>query len=215
MKLPSFVAYLLGIYFFLAGCVQVFCYVSAAPANPMSVFLHGLFVASWPFGVAAVIFALLEIRLNQGGGLRLNLKRDAEDDEPEIPEAPVQARGAMPIVGEQVSYFNIEQAPAMVPMQPAAAPVQPQMAPTTVAAPATPSPSSQLFATPPPFQQVSPSQQASMSATVPLDRLGAAPKTPPPGQPIPAQAAAAQPQQQTPPTPPGAKNQDGLSFFKV
>ena len=240
MSSPTIVTCLLGIYFFLAGCLQIAMHVGTAPTDPFPPFLHGLVAASWPLGVAGVLFILLDIRSQQA----LNAQRTrlpqpgahhadyAEEEEESIPEAPMQPkRRYSPPKQPQpaVSYFNVEAEPATTTAS------APAPAPTTQAPPPS-APAPTIFATPPPYQQQA---AAPLNATVPLSgaKRGGVPASaaagaptapqPPPlyspaGATVPLDKLTAtkptpQPQQepQQAPRQDDPKQQDGLSFFKV
>lgn len=201
MSSPSIVTCLLGIYFFLAGCLQIALHVSTVPKDPFAPFLNGLMVASWPLAVAGIIFILVDIRMQISTAAHRKTTFLSPDDEEEyrIPEAPVQRKQRMDTQPQQQpeagSYFHI--APTPEPQQ-----VQPATTPAPAPVPQQQEPRPNFFPTPPPFQQTQSPVCAPAEATVPLDR-----HTPP--------APAQQPQPQpTAPNQPQAQ-QKGLSFFKV
>lgn len=174
MKIPSIIATLLGIYFFVAGCLQVAHYVTAVPKEPFAAFLPGLLVASWPLAVAAVLFLLHELSAQMAVSAQRSMfptPRAAAEEEDRIPEAPVQAKrpaATEPQAEQQkkqqhVSYFNVEPEPPAA-QQPAPAPA--------ASAPAAPH---SFFATPPPFQQQQ--QTSPVNATVPLSSSSKYPNT--------------------------------------
>lgn len=170
------------------GCLQIALHVSTTPTEPLPEFLHGLLAASWPLAVAAVLFVLLDVRMHQNSAIRV-----VENDEPEIPEAPIRAKSHP---AEPVSYFNVEPAPVQVPSSPAPSPAPEAFVQS----------GSTLFATPPPFRQVPSGQSAAASATVPLQRVAPAARG---NEPAPAQSQAPMPPNQ------GKPQDDGLSFFKL
>ena len=177
----------------MAGCLQIALYVATVPMEPFSGFIQGVVLSSWPLAVAAVLFALLDIRMHQNSVVQV------VQDEPEIPEAPLRPKSRT--VEKPVSYFNVEPAPEAAPVQAPGAPA-PQPAPGAFN-----QSGSVLFATPPPFQQVPPSQPSAVSATVPLHRVAADAQRHEPQRPV--QGAPA------PMNPEGKPEQEGLSFFKL
>lgn len=183
--------------------MQIAYHVSTIPTEPLPPFLSGLMIASWPIGVAGVIFALLDICTTLGKG-NAQRTRVVIDDEPEIPEAPMQFKpqpAAQEPQGEPVSYFHVDGEPI------APAPVQPQAPPPHQQQQAAPAMQT-IFATPPPFQQGGQSSPAAMNATVPLGANTPARPTATPEKSAPQQAQpAAQPQNK--------ESEEGLSFFKL
>lgn len=227
MSSPTIVSCLLGIYFLLAGCLQIALFVSSTPRDPFAPFLSGLTAASWPLAVAAVIFILLDIRMQRA--IEAQRKRSSsyadEDDEELVPEAPARSRAHRTVEAPQansVSYFNLEpaaqeQPPAPQPTLPPAPQPAPQSAPPQHghSQPA-------FFATPPPFTpQASAAVSPSISPTVFLggDRAKHSQAQPagsaasvvitPPAEPAREPATP-----QAPPPPPNTQ-QSNLSFFKV
>lgn len=230
MSSPTIVTCLLGIYFFLAGCLQIALHVSTVPTDPFPPFLSGLLVASWPLGVAGVIFILLDIK-NQ---LSINYYRTPaprEIDEPEIPEEPVHhqkhtgrdaAQHSTP-EQERVSYFNVDLPATEVPQPPAPA--------VPAAQPPQQAQSSSIFATPPPFQQQKqqPPPAATLQTTSPIGVPGypspaaavatPAPKPPPAYSPagvtVPLEGAGTAAPNTAPKPQNTTKPQEDLSFFKI
>lgn len=168
MSALPLVASLLGIIFFIGGCLQIAMYVGAVPMEPFSVFFPGLVSISWPLAVAAVIFALVDIRLNL-----ISLAQTRRDDD-DIHEAPVrraQARKKSSGGSGNFSYFAAQppaepEAPAPAAQTQLVSPqavqthiVPPPVAQTRLVTPQAPqaqpipphAAQSTLFATPPPF----------------------------------------------------------------
>ena len=218
MSSPAIVSCLLGIYFFMAGCLQIALHVSTVPTDPFGPFLQGLLIASWPLGVAGLIFILLDIRQQLLQPLRTYRPGSSAgaDDEPEIPEAPVQPRQtthkapARQAPAEQVTYFRTE-----LPQQEAAS-----------------NNSSSIFVTPPPFRQQAAHTHDTASpgtTTYPVAAAAAAVATPPPqppplysptGDTVPIIHASDKKHAENVPPPPKqqgkpAQPQGGLNFFKV
>lgn len=131
MSIITIIVGAVGLLFFIMGCLQVVFYASAAPMSSLAVYISGLAMAAWPMGVGAVLFGLLNIRVQ----VEASRSKRVDDDEEEIREAPVVVRR----VAETVAVDH----------RPSAAP---ETAPTVImerSAPRSASP----FATPPPFEQ--------------------------------------------------------------
>lgn len=202
MNAPSIVACVVALFFFLSGCLQMAMHIGQTPTDPLEPFMSGLMTAAWPLGVAAIIFALLDIRTAQSRPRQMTL----EDDE--IPEAPVRrvVPPAPPREEPAPTYFNMAGMSTTV-AEPQVDVVPPSSAPVGNAMQA---PYPDVIPTPPPFTPAGqyaatmppPAAGATRAITVPLDRLGeAAPRE--------SAAPAPQPAQQEP------QEKSGLSFFKV
>lgn len=97
MTLPTLVACLLAVLFFMSGCLQIAIYVGTTSAAPFTAYLPGLLISAWPLAVAAVLFVLVDIRIHQ---------IESSKAEPEIPEAPLRGR-SMAHIG-QTTYFSTQ-----------------------------------------------------------------------------------------------------------
>lgn len=222
MSSPSIVTCLLGIYFFLTGCLQIAMHISTTPTDPFAPFLYGLAVASWPLGVAGVLFILLDIRSQQA----INAHRSrlpmpgmhGADDAADIPTPHPVGGGGAPGVTPQVqpevvSYFGMGEAPQMQPQPAPQPPVQPPHA-------TPPAPQPSIFAVPPPFAAQPPSSEDDDS-TIPLSHLSPAAlgMTPKYAEPTGRGASqGAHPNEQSAgiqPPPATQQQQSELSFFKL
>lgn len=94
MTLPTLVACLLAVLFFMAGCLQIAIYVGTAQPIPFEAYLPGLLQASWPLAVAAVLFVLVDMRVHMA---------ESKNGDPEIPEVPRPPRRA----AEHTAYFPV------------------------------------------------------------------------------------------------------------
>lgn len=100
MSILSLSACLLAILFFMAGCLHIGLYVGATSTESFSAFFPGLVAAAWPLAVAALLFALLDIRLALLGRAA---KEEPEDDD--ILEAPMST--SAPKSGS-LTYFAVQ-----------------------------------------------------------------------------------------------------------
>lgn len=187
MSVMTVTAGLVAILFFMAACLQIGLYIGSTPLDSLPAYLPGLMINAWPLAVAAVIFVLLDIRLNMGIGPKKTVA-----DEDEIPEAPVH-RPVAPPKPRNISYFSVQPQEQAQPA--AAAPAQPAMTTPPIYAAASPYASQPAMATPQPDQQ---SADPFYHAATPPFQQG------PPNS--------AQAQQQAAPKP---RDGSGLNFFKI
>lgn len=144
-------ACLVGILFFITACLQIGLYVGSVPMETLSSYLPGLVMAGWPLAVAAIIFVLIDIRLNMEKKSPTFVM-----DEEEIREAPARRPAAAPKQSSAYSYYAAAAPGAATP--PAASPAAPPAVPQTQQL-------SSLFVSPPPFQQaIAPTVSTSPSA---------------------------------------------------
>lgn len=87
MTLPTLVACLLAVLFFMSGCFQVAIYVGTTQPTPFTAYFPGLLTAAWPLAVAAVVFVLVDMRIHMS---------EMKKAEPEIPEVPMPPRRTIP-----------------------------------------------------------------------------------------------------------------------
>lgn len=96
MTLPTLVACLIAVMFFISGCLQIAIYVGTQTTTPFISYLPGLLGSAWPLAVAAVIFVLVDIRIHQTE----NVGKNTHD----IPSPPVPHRH--PAAHTPGSYFS-------------------------------------------------------------------------------------------------------------
>ncbi len=97
----------IALFFFLAGCVKLGSFIAVSSVESIPDYVDSLLVQSWPLAVAAVLFALIDIRTHSAA-------RPENEEDVDIPESPLPKHmAARPIVGAprptaHVSYFHVD-----------------------------------------------------------------------------------------------------------
>lgn len=149
------VAIIIALFFFFGGCTKLGIFIAQTQLTDISLYVNDLLINAWPLGVSAILFALIDIRLNRGSAASLN-------DE-EIQEVPAVQRVTPHVAtssssgsakgNASPSYFRIDGADVT--------PSQPEPQTTNQAEKVS------LFATPPPFQKTVPLSKGSHEAAEP------------------------------------------------
>lgn len=193
----------------MAGCLQVALYVGSIGEQTFAMYWPGLVASAWPVGVAALLFILLDIRLN--------MPEEIEDETYDsIPEAPSHRKARVVEGSEEGLHMAPEDESRIMP--PSTPPPTDMKATMKMAQPPTALVEMQAtmkMAQPAPAPVSPPAPPAPPAPPTPPTPPLAAPYPPeqPQGNPYPQEQAT------RPVTSPGAPNHpdssDSLSYFKL
>ena len=151
--MPTVLAVIIALFFFFAGCFKLGSFIARTSVGDLPEYLDSLMLQAWPLAIAAVLFVLIDIRLQRSViGL-------ASDDETDIPESSLPNRTAISSnstgnsqMNRHGSYFHID-GQELPPQSPAQAGT-PSSGRAKAAVPAP-------FSTPPPFESKAPNSPQS------------------------------------------------------
>ena len=135
---------IIALFFFLCGCVKLGSFIARTSMGEIPEYLDSLMLQAWPLAIAAVLFVLIDIRLQRSA---ISVVSDDETDilESSFANKPVSSTNSTtkPQQNEDTSYFHID-GKELPPSQPVQADVPPPPEPVK-------SQASSPFAAPPPF----------------------------------------------------------------
>lgn len=143
--MATVLAVIIALFFFLCGCVKLGSFIARTSMGEIPEYLDSLMLQAWPLAIAAILFVLIDIRLQRSAvGV-------ASDDETDIPESSFANKSVISTnsttntqLNKDSSYFHID-GNELPPSRPAEADV-PSPKPEK-------SQASSPFATPPPFEK--------------------------------------------------------------
>ncbi len=144
-SMATVLAVIIALFFFLCGCVKLGSFIARTSMGEIPEYLDSLMLQAWPLAIAAILFVLIDIRLQRSAvGV-------ASDDETDIPESSFANKSVISTnsttntqLNKDSSYFHID-GNELPPSRPAEADV-PSPKPEK-------SQASSPFATPPPFEK--------------------------------------------------------------